>query len=112
MQMPESILVRCDVILRLLKALQINVAFGSYDVPARACRECCNKLASAIKVFVRILFRDGLWAHVLRFHCIQSLHKKGAVSIHFQLFDCVFNRFARKQIECAIAFAIVHTSIA
>ena len=74
--MPEFMMIRSLLILRILKALKIDTASGPDRLPMRVYRECCQELAPAIAVRVRFLLRVGFWPMIWRLHRIQPLYKK------------------------------------
>ena len=59
-RMPEFILIRSRLVLRILKALKLDTASGPDELPARIYRESSKELGPAIAVLVRFLLRLGM----------------------------------------------------
>ena len=105
--MPEFMLIRSRLLLRILKAVKIDTASGPDRLPGRVFRECCNELAPAIAVLVRFLLRIGFWPSIWRLHRIQPLYKKGAVSVPSNYRGVHLTNLLAKIVERAIASLLV-----
>ena len=106
-RMPEFILIRSRLVLRILKALKLDTASGPDGIPVRVYRECCSELAPAIAVLVRYLLRIGCWPQIWRLHRIQALFKKGAVSVPSNYRGVHLTNIVSKVVERAIASVLV-----
>ena len=106
-QMPEFTLIRARLIRRIIKALKLNTASGPDGLPVRVFRECCDELAPAIAVLVRFLIRIGFWPQPWRFHRIQPLYKKGAVSSPSNYRGVHLTNIIAKIVERALATVLV-----
>ena len=105
--MPEFMMIRSRMILRILKALKVDTASGPDRLPVRVFRECCKELAPAISVLVRFLLRVGFWPMIWRVHRIQPLFKKGAVSLPSNYRGVHLTNILAKIVERAIASVLV-----